>query len=419
MKKKEIRPIRSLDHEITLPGSKSCTARALVISALASGETLLQNPLFSEDTGYMIEGLRALGVPIEKIQGNLRIKGSGGTFNPTTEVLYLGGAGTAVRFLTTVAGLTQRPIVIDGNSRMRERPIQDLLDGLKPLGIKARCIDGNGCPPVLVEASQFEGGRTQMEGEKSSQFHSSILLCSPYARREVIVETMGDLVSRSYVNLTIEIMKEFGGKVSVEDGRRYRVQPGPYLGRTYSIEGDLSSASYFLAAAAITGGRILVKGARASSKQGEKGFINVLESMGCLVHWGDQMVEVTGRDLHAVEVDMKTMPDTVQTLAVVAAFAKGWTRILNVHHLRYKETDRLTALRKELSKIGIATLLEKDALLIQGGNPRGVEIETYQDHRMAMAFAVLGLRVPGMVIQDPDCVNKSMPTFWALLEGLR
>ncbi len=370
MKKKAVRPISRLDREISVPGSKSLTARALVIGALASGETLLKSPLFSEDTECMIEGLRSLGVEIEQRGEDLVIMGTGGLFHPTKGTLCLKGAGTAVRFLTTVASLSNRPITIDGNGRMRERPIQDLLEGLHPLGIEARSIHGNGCPPILIEGGRFEGGHTLLRGEKSSQFLSSILLCSPYAQEEVVVEMAGDLVSRSYADLTMEVMREFGGEVSHTDYRVFRVTPGMYQGRDYDIEGDLSSASYFFAAAAITGGRILVKGVNPSTRQGEAGLVDLLESMGCKVHRQNQGIEVIGGDLHGVDVDMNTMPDAVPTLAVVAAFARGTTRIFRIGHLQYKETDRIAALVRELTKIGIEARLEKESLVVKGGFPR-------------------------------------------------
>ena len=419
MKKRRIRPLAILDGEISIPGSKSYTARALVIGALASGKTLLRNPLRSEDTDYMIEGLKALGVTIEEGRETISIVGTGGNLNPSSEKLFLGGAGTAVRFLTTVAGLTRKPLVIDGNERMRERPIQDLLEGLEPLGIRARSISGDGCPPIAVADGQLEGGRTVLRGGKSSQFLSSILLCAPYAKRAVMIEITDDLVSRSYVDLTLEIMRDFGARVTHQGYRTFRVTPAPYVGREYVIEGDLSSASYFFAAAAITGGRVRVKGVNPRSKQGDGGFLDVLESMGCRVYRGDNYVEVAGVSLKGIDIDMRAMPDTVQTLAVVAAFARGTTRIFQVEHLQYKETDRITALKRELAKMGIKTAREKETLIIEGGEPRGTEVDTYGDHRMAMAFAIAGLRTDGMVIRNPNCVNKSLPTFWNLLEGLR
>ena len=418
MKKKRIKPLSSLDGEIVLPGSKSYTARALVIGALATGETVLRNPLFSEDTECMVEGLRSLGVRIERRQESLLVIGTGGKLSPAEETLDLKGAGTAVRFLTAVAGLCGKQIIVDGNRRMRERPIQDLLEGLEPLGIKARAILGNGCPPILIEGGEFRGGRTLLRGDKSSQFLSSILLCGPYAREEVMVEVTEALVSRSYVDMTMEIMREFGAEVTCQDDQIFRVAPGRYQGREYAVEGDLSSASYFFAAAAVTGGRIVVRGARRLTKQGDQGFLDILERMGCEVYREDHWVEVIGGRLRGVDVDMNSMPDAVPALAVVAAFAEGRTRIAGVDHLQYKETDRLSALGRELAKMGIETLLEKGALVIKGGTPGGTEIDTYQDHRMAMAFAIAGLKIPGMVIQNPDCVNKSFPSFWTLLGGL-
>jgi 3-phosphoshikimate 1-carboxyvinyltransferase len=418
VKKRRIQPLSSLDAEVTVPGSKSYTARALVIGALASGETLLRNPLQAEDTLYMVQGLRALGVKLRESSKGLLIQGTGGKVHPSSGPVFLGGAGTAVRFLTTVAALCGRPVVIDGNERMRQRPIQDLLDALGPLGITARPVNGNGCPPIAIEGSRFEGGKTTLRGGTSSQFLSSILLASPYANKGVEVELTQNQVSQSYVDLTIEIMRDFGAQVTQEGYQVFRVPPGSYVGREYAIEGDLSSASYFFATAAITGGRIRVKGINPCTKQGDGGLLDVLEAMGCRVCRGDTYIEVCGRPLHALDVDMKTMPDSVQTLAVVAAFAKGSTRISGIRHLRYKETDRLAALKQELEKLGIQTTAGDDFLEVRGGDPQGAEIETYGDHRMAMAFAVAGLRVTDIVIRDPDCVNKSLPAFWDLLEGL-
>ncbi|NIS59177.1 MAG: 3-phosphoshikimate 1-carboxyvinyltransferase, partial [Proteobacteria bacterium] len=366
-----------------------------------------------------IQGLKAFGVQIEKASDRLLIHGTGGKLSPPSEPVFLGGAGTAVRFLTTVAGLSKGRVVIDGNERMRERPIQDLIESLKPLGITARSVNGNGFPPVVIEGGQLQGGRTTLRGGVSSQFLSSILLCSPYARKAVMVKIIDDLVSRSYVDLTMAIMKDFGVQVTHQDYRVFRVPPGLYSGREYLVEGDMSSASYFFAAAAVTGGRIRVRGLTSCTTQGDKALLDVLETMGCQVHWGDNFVEVVGGPLRGVTVNMKAMPDVVPTLAVVAAFATGTTRISQVGHLRHKETNRLAALNQELKKMGIKAVIDGESLVVQGGDPRGAEIETYKDHRMAMAFAVAGLRVPGMMIRDPGCVDKSFPTFWTLLEGLR
>lgn len=418
MKKREIQPLDRFDGEVTIPGSKSYTARALVIGALASGETLLRNVLCAEDTEYLMRGLAGMGLRIEKGTEGLLIRGMGGTFQPPSEPIYLGGAGTAVRFLTTVAGLCSGRVVIDGNDRMRERPIQDLLDALGPLGTAARSINGNGCPPVAIEGGQIDGGKTTLRGNTSSQFLSSILLSSPYARNAVEVEVTENLVSRSYVDLTMTIMKDFGAEVTHENYRIFRVPPGSYLGREYMIEGDLSSASYFFAAAAVTGGRIRVRGINPRTKQGDRGLLDALEAMGCRVCCSDCSVEVVGGPLRAIDVDMKAIPDSVQTLAVVAAFATGTTHISGIGHLRFKETDRLASLKRELEKLGIKATVGEDYLTVRGGHPRGAEIDTYMDHRMAMAFAVAGLRAPEIVIRDPECVNKSFPTFWSLLEEL-
>jgi 3-phosphoshikimate 1-carboxyvinyltransferase len=418
MKTRRIQPLSRLDAEVLVPGSKSLTARALVVGALASGETRLRNRLDAEDTTYMAHGLEAFGVKLVEEPEALLIRGTGGRLSAPREPVFLGGAGTAVRFLTTVAGLCHGKVVIDGNPRMRERPIQDLLEALSFLGVTAHALNGNGCPPVTVEGGQFEGGETRLRGDTSSQFLSSILLCSPYGRRGVELEVTGNLVSRSYVDLTLAIMRDFGVRVTHEDYRVFQVPPGSYSGRDYVIEGDLSSASYFFAAAAVTGGRIRVRGINPSSRQGDRGFLDVLERMGCRVSYENRSVEIIGGPLRAVTVDMKTMPDSVQTLAIVAAFTEGTTHISGIGHLRHKETDRLTSLKRELEKLGVHAVAGEDWLAVRGGCPKGAVIDTYGDHRMAMAFAVAGLQVPEMIIRNPSCVNKSFPGFWALLEEL-
>lgn len=418
MKTRRIQPLSRLDAEVLVPGSKSLTARALVIGALASGETRLRNRLDAEDTTYMAHGLEAFGVKLVEEPEALLIRGTGGRLSAPRVPVFLGGAGTAVRFLTTVAGLCHGRVVIDGNPRMRERPIQDLLEALSPLGIRAHALNGNGCPPVTITGGHFEGGKARLRGSTSSQFLSSVLLCSPYGRRGVELEVTETLVSRSYVDLTMDIMRDFGVPVTHEDYRVFQVPPGPYSGREYVIEGDLSSASYFFAAAAVTGGRIRVKGINPSTQQGERGFLDILDTMGCRVSYENGSVEVIGGPLRAVTVNMKTMPDSVQTLAVVAAFAEGTTHISGIGHLRHKETDRLASLRREVEKLGVRAVAGEDWLAVRGGRPTGAEIDTYGDHRMAMAFAVAGLHVPEIVIRDPSCVNKSFPGFWALLEEL-
>ncbi|MBW2121767.1 MAG: 3-phosphoshikimate 1-carboxyvinyltransferase [Deltaproteobacteria bacterium] len=418
MRKRRVPCLARLDSRVTVPGSKSHTARALIIGALASGQTVLKDPLLAEDTEYMIRGLKALGVRMTTTSRGVVIQGTGGRLSPPAKPIFLGGAGTAVRFLTTLSGLCGGHAVIDGSPRMRERPIQDLLDALKPLGIDARSIPGTGCPPVAVEGGRFRGGKTSLRGSTSSQFLSSILLAGPYAESGVEVDVDGDVVSRSYINLTMTTMRDFGVEVTHDDYRVFRVPAGSYSGRPYTIEGDLSSASYFFAAAAITGGRIRVDGINPATEQGDKGLLDVLEAMGCRVRWEGRFVEVTGGSLSGIDVEMKTMPDAVPTIAVVAAFAKGTTRISGVGHLRFKETDRLAVLERELDKLGIEAKAEGDSLAVRGGNPRGAEIDPSMDHRMAMAFAVAGLRTPGIVIRNADCVSKSFPGFWRLLEGL-
>jgi len=408
-----------INAEISLPGSKSITNRALVIGALAKGETELINRLECEDTSVMIHCLRDLGYTITATGDTLRVQGRGG-FVPSHQArLNTLNSGTTMRFLTGLVALGEGTYILDGNPRMRERPIEDLLTGLRSLGVDARSLNKNGCPPVTVRAGGLPGGDCLLSGDTSSQFLSSLLLSSPYAARPVSIRIIGKLVSRPYIEMTIRMMSDFGVSIMKEDPRTFTIPAGQqYRGRRYTIEGDASSASYLFAAAAITGGSVTVSNLGQASIQGDARFVDILGALGAEVRKDYTRLTVSGQIKEGIEADLNTMPDMVPTLAVTALFARGKTVIKNVANLRYKESDRLRATATELRKIGGIIEELPDGLIIEGGELHGAEIETYNDHRIAMAFSLAGLRIPGIKIRNPDCVTKTFPNFFDTLLNL-
>ncbi len=419
----EIKPVdRGFSAEVKAPSSKSYTNRALLIAALSGGETRVINALESDDTKYMAEALRQLGIKVDKDGATFTVFGKGGRFDIPDEPLFLGNAGTAMRFLTTACALVDSGhIILKGNERMNERPIADLLEALKPLGVSAHSIKNDGCPPVLVEGGGIAGSITKIKGDKSSQYFTSILLCAPYAKKDVTIETIGELTSKSYIDMTIASMREFGINVENSDYKSFKVKAGQvYHARDYVVEGDFSSASYLFAAAAITGSKVKVTGVNPSSSQGDMHFVDALVKMGCSRDNGPDWIEIKGPEkLKAIpEIDMNNMPDVAMTLAVVAAFAEGETRIINVANMRIKETDRIKATVTELQKMGIDASELPDGLIINGGDMHGASIDTYDDHRIAMCFAIAGLRVSGIFIKDEECVSKTYPDFFDVLKKM-
>ena len=416
---KEIHPVDTIDAVITLPGSKSFSHRALIAAGLAAGRSTLNNLLRAEDTIYTSQALQQLGCRIHWTEETCEVDGMGGSLKVPDSPIYLGESGTSMRFLSAVAALGHGRYVLTGSKRLCQRPIQDLLDALAGLGVVAASEPHNGCPPVIVQAQGLAGGPTKVSGAVSSQFLSAILLISPFAARDVEIEVVGELVSRPYVDITLNVMDDFGIAYYRQGYKFFTVPAGQrYEARHYEVEGDASSASYFLGAAAITGGRVTLTNLNPGSCQGDSGFIRVLEQMGCLVESSPAGVVLQGRPLQATRINMAHMPDLVPTLAVVAAFAQGETVITGVAHLRHKESDRLQAVAAELTKMGIAVQETKDGLIIQGGRPHGAVIETYNDHRIAMSFALAGLKTSGVIISNPDCVAKSFPAFWDYFESL-
>jgi 3-phosphoshikimate 1-carboxyvinyltransferase len=417
---REIIPISSINATITLPGSKSFTHRALIAAGLAAGESTLLNPLEAEDTLLTAQALRQLGVEIDWQNDQCRVRGHGDYLDVPVEPLDLGNSGTSMRLLTAVAALGQGRYRLSGSERLCQRPIQDLLDALALLGVEAVSERGNGCPPVIINSRGLAGGSTRVAGSISSQFLSALLLIAPYACRDVEVRVVGKLVSRPYVDITLSVMSDFGIAYFRQGYNYFSIPAGQrYQGRTYAIEGDASSASYFLGAAAITGGRVKLANLNLPSCQGDSNFSGILEQMGCRLESSENGLILQGGVLQAVQVDMSTMPDLVPTLAVVAAFAQGETIISGVPHLRHKESDRLQAVATELAKTGITVSETTDGLAILGGQPHGALIETYNDHRIAMSFSLVGLKVPGIVIADENCVAKSFPDFWKYFDSLR
>ncbi len=420
----EIKPIKEqFNATVKAPPSKSYTNRALLIAALCGGKARVMNALESDDTKYMVGALRQLGVDVEKEGDTYIVSGRRGRLDAPQDPIFLGNAGTAMRFLTTACALVESGhVILKGNERMNERPIGDLLDALGLLGVSAHSIKSDGYPPVLVDGGGLEGGTTKIKGDKSSQYFTSILLCAPYARKDVVVDTVGELTSKPYIDMTIASMREFGINVDNDGYRSFKVKAGQvYYARDYVVEGDFSSASYLFAAAAVTGGRVRVTGINPGSAQGDKGFVDALVKMGCSKDEGPDWIEINGpRKLKGVdEIDMNSMPDAAMTLAVVAAFAEGATRIVNVSNMRIKETDRIAATVAELRKMGVSAEELPDGLVIEGGEVHGALIETYDDHRIAMSFAVAGLRVAGVVIKDEGCVSKTYPDFFGVLEDIK
>ena len=420
---KEIKPRSHIDAVVKIPGSKSVTHRALIASALARGESQLDAFLASEDTLYTLNALRQMGVQIAIEDDRAVVSGTGGIFSPRTErkEIFLGNSGTSYRLLLSIVALAKGEYILTGAPRMCRRPVGDLVKALQEVGVEASCPDQEGFPPVLIRAKGIRGGKVKIAGGQSSQYVSSLLLAAPYAEQGMEIEVTGNLVSKPYVDVTIDVMEAFGIPV-LRDGYRYfRVSPGRlYRPRRYTVDGDVSGASYFWAAAAVTGGTITTENIHPhDTRQGDIALLDVMEEMGCSVRRGRDRVTVRGGPLAGVEVDMGSMPDMVPTLAAIALFAEGKTVIRNVPHLRIKESDRLEAVALEWSRLNGRIEELPDGLIIHGKHPlSGAVVNPHADHRLAMSLAVVGLKVAGVRVEDEDCVEKSFPSFWNLWDSL-
>ncbi len=415
----EISPLEApLDAVVSVPGSKSLTQRALIAAALAEGQSTLMGPLASEDTHYTMTALRQIGVRIDDSDPlTWIIQGCGGRIQCPHQDIFLGNNGTATRFLTSLVALGQGGFRISGSERMAQRPIAPLMAALQGWGGELTSEAGNGCPPLRIEAKGLAGGSTTLPEGKSSQYLSSLLLVAPYTQEPAELHVQGTVLSRPYVEMTLAVMADFGIQVeAASELNHFCIPQGCYSGRDYAVEGDASGASYFWAAAAVTGGKVRVANVPDPSLQGDAGLVPLLARMGCTVSKAEGGICVQGPEyLRALEVDMGNMPDVAPTLAVVAAFAHGTSVINNIEHLRIKECDRLAVMVQNLQKIGAVVEEEADRMIIHGKGKAGLhgaEIPTFEDHRMAMCFAVAGLCIPGIKIHGEDCVAKSFPDFW-------
>uniref|UniRef100_A0A383V5Z1 3-phosphoshikimate 1-carboxyvinyltransferase n=1 Tax=Tetradesmus obliquus TaxID=3088 RepID=A0A383V5Z1_TETOB len=428
-----VQPIKTISGTVKLPGSKSLSNRILLLAALAEGTTVVRNLLDSDDIRYMAGALKALGIKLEENweEGVMVVHGCGGRFPADGGELFLGNAGTAMRPLTAaVAAAGRGKFVLDGVARMRERPIQDLVDGLVQLGVDAKCSMGTGCPPVEINAQGLPSGKVQLSGSVSSQYLTALLMAAPLATGSEGIEIVitDELVSQPYVDMTVKLMERFGVVVQQLDGLTHmKIPPGQTYkspGEAY-VEGDASSASYFLAGATITGGTVTVEGCGSDSLQGDKRFAEVMGLMGAKVEWSPYSITITGpkafgQPLKGIDHDCNDIPDAAMTLAVAALFAEGQTAIRNVYNWRVKETERMVAIVTELGKLGAQVEEGRDYCVITppAQLKSGVAIDTYDDHRMAMAFSLAACGDVAVTINDPGCTRKTFPTYFQVFEGV-
>ena len=428
----EIIPVsHPLAATVRVPGSKSITNRALLLAALADGPTQLTNALFADDTLTFAQSLCELGfeVSLDGCGARMAVRGLGGRIPARKADIQVGNAGTAARFLTAFLALGQGEYRIDGEARMRERPMADLVGALRCLGVQIEQESDRDGLPLRIRPGGLSGGRVRVSGDISSQFLSALLMIAPCAQGPLRIEVAGELTSRPYVDLTLATMADFGIQVSCSNNLRFEAQPGHYRAQAeYLVESDASGASYFFAAAALLGGTVRVENLSRRSRQADVAFLDVLGQMGCVVAAVGDSLEVTGPtpdrfgspSLQGVDIDLRDLPDTAQTLSAIAPFAASPTRIRGIASARFKETDRISATCAELTRLGVTVVEHADGMTIYPcATICPASVRTYKDHRMAMAFSLIGLRVPGVTIEGPDCVAKTFPTFFKVLDTLR
>jgi 3-phosphoshikimate 1-carboxyvinyltransferase len=405
---------------VNVPGSKSISHRVLICASLAKGTSQIKNLLSSEDIQYTMSALGKMGAKIkEKSKRVIEVIGFDGKPQAFSDSIYLGNSGTSMRLLAGIAALGDSSYILTGDKRMQQRPMGDLLDALKMAGINAVSEHGNNAPPIQINGGLQKGSKISIDCSQSSQYLSSLLMMGALLKQGLVISLPTPAVSTPYIDLTIDIMKKFNVHAQRINDLEYHV-PGcqKYSPIKIAIEPDISNASYFWAAGAVTQKMVKVANITKDSLQGDLRFLNILKQMGCVIEFSVDGAAVKGDDLKAVEVDMSDIPDVVPTLAVIAAFAKGKTIIKNIAHLRTKECDRIDAVVSQLNKMSIKADQGESWLSVQGGKPEGAFIETFNDHRIAMAFSVAGLKVQGMKIENPECVAKSFPTFWEVFNGL-
>jgi 3-phosphoshikimate 1-carboxyvinyltransferase len=414
---KIVNKIRNSDVTVDAPSSKAHTLRALIISSLSGGKCTIYEPLLGEDQRNVIECLKRLGIKIEAGSNKLTITGTNGKYTPIKDELNVGESGVGMNFLTSAANLADKPVVITGSKRITERPIREVVEGLRQLGCKIDYLSKDGFPPIKVYGGGIAGGEAEISGQKSSQYFSSIVISSPYAENKVTLKCVDEMTEKPYFDISLQMMAEFGVKAKNDNYKQIEIPSGRYSAREMTIEGDYSSASFFFLAGAICKSKVTVKGLRADTKQGDKAFLTLMEKMGCRVSETSDGICIRGGKLTAIEQDMSNLPDLVPPLAIAAAFAEGESRLTNIGHLRDKECDRLAVMASELGKMGVAARCDESSLIIKGsGKIHGARIDPHNDHRIAMSFAIAGLATGEQKINDEMCVAKSFPDFWEKFE---
>ena len=408
------------DTKVCIPGSKSISHRMIIMASLCEGESLVGNVLSSEDIELTISALRCLGAVMHNSDtSGLKIRGFAANPVPHPDLIYLGNSGTSMRLLASIAALGKTDYLLTGNSRMCERPMDPLLNALNMAGADARSSNGQGTPPVVINGNNCSGGEIHIDCSVSSQYLSSLLIAGAAMEKGLHIHVENGLVSTPYVDLTRNTMKAFQVRADKLSDHEYRVPGGQrYVPGEFTVEPDLSNAGYFWLAGAVTGAAVKVENVTPASLQGDVKLIYILRDMGCTLEIEEDGITLKGGRLKGVDVDMGNMPDAVPGLAVAASFAQGKTVIRNIGHLRAKECDRIDAVASQLSKMGITVNTGEDWMSVQGGNPHGAVIKTFDDHRIAMSFAVAGLAVEGITIENPECVGKSFPSFWELFDAL-